>query len=330
MTTEAWTTVPANERYDSAAARRSAQARPRQVEQRANVSSDLARTLGWLSVAIGIAEIAAPRTLGRLVGLDGERYRVNRLGLRELAGGLSTLYSRAAGSHASGWLGRTPANLKPLATRLRSGSKPERRLAAALTAVAAVAALDSYRRRRTARDARTWTPMTGVEVKKSITINRSREMLYTFWRTFENLPRFMMHLESVKAVSERTSHWKAKAPAGMSVEWDAEITEDQPNELIAWRSLPNADIDHFGSVRFEEGPGGRGTVVRVELTYRPPGGTAGAMLAKLFGEEPEQQIDADLRRFKQHMETGEIATTEGQPSARGPSKAQRGSREESR
>jgi uncharacterized membrane protein len=107
------------------------------------------------------------------------------------------------------------------------------------------------------------------------------------------------------------SHWVAKGPAGTSVEWDAEITEDRPGERIAWRSVEGADVENSGAVSFEAAPGGRGTIVRVELEYNPPGGFLGAGLARLFGEEPGQQVDADLRRFKQVMETGEVVVSEG-------------------
>ena len=156
----------------------------------------------------------------------------------------------------------------------------------------------------------------GMKVEKSVTINRSPEELYAFWRNFENLPRIMNHLESVQVLGGNRSHWVAKAPAGTSVEWDAELYNEKENELIAWRSLEGSDVDNAGSVHFEKTPGGSGTVVRVVLKYDPPGGALGAAVARLFGENPEQQIDEDLRRFKQLMETGEVATTEGQSSGR--------------
>ena len=129
----------------------------------------------------------------------------------------------------------------------------------------------------------------------------------------------MNHLEAVRVTGENRSHWVAKAPAGTTVEWDAEVYNEKPNELIAWRTLEGADVDSAGSVRFEQSEGGRGTVVRVTLKYDPPGGSIGAAIATLFGENPEQQIDEDLRRFKQLIETGEVATTEGQPSGRSAS-----------
>jgi uncharacterized membrane protein len=156
----------------------------------------------------------------------------------------------------------------------------------------------------------------GIKVEKSVTIDRPAAELYRFWRNFENLPRFMNHLESVRKVDDRRSHWVAKAPAGASVEWDAEVYNEKENELIAWRSLENADVNHAGSVQFREAPNGRGTEVRVVINYEPPAGKLGASIAKLFGEEPEKQLEDDLPRFKQLMEAGEIPTTSGQPSAR--------------
>jgi uncharacterized membrane protein len=156
----------------------------------------------------------------------------------------------------------------------------------------------------------------GVRVDEIITVNKPPEEVYRFWRNLENLPSFMKHLESVRVLDGGRSHWVAKAPAGRTVEWDAVIHNEVPNELIAWRSLPDSRVDHAGSVQFRLAPGGRGTEVRVELQYNPPGGLMGAAVAKIWGEEPSQQVKEDLRRFKQILEAGEILTTEGQPSAR--------------
>ena len=153
----------------------------------------------------------------------------------------------------------------------------------------------------------------GVTVRRTIAINKAVEEVYAFWRDFENLPRFMRHLESVTCADSRRSHWVALAPAGRRVTWDAEIIEERPNELIAWRSLEDADVRNSGTVSFERGAGGRGTTVRVSLMYAPPGGKFAAVIAKLFGEEPGQQVMDDLRRLKQLMEAGEVPTVEGQP-----------------
>ena len=159
----------------------------------------------------------------------------------------------------------------------------------------------------------------GVKIEKSLTINRPVEELYSFWRNLENLPRVMSHLEEVREYDGNRSHWVAKAPAGTTVEWDAEVYNEKENELIAWRSLEGADVDNAGSVHFKTAAAGRGTEVRVVLKYDPPAGVVGSAVARLFGEEPGQQIDEDLRRFKSLMEAGEIPTTEGQPSGRAAS-----------
>jgi uncharacterized membrane protein len=151
----------------------------------------------------------------------------------------------------------------------------------------------------------------GIRVDKTITIDKPQQEVYRFWRNLENLPKFMRHLESVREIDNKHSHWVAKAPAGQTVEWKAEIINEIENELIAWRSL-SGDVSNAGSVRFWPAFDNRGTELTVELQYNPPGGTVGALFAKLFGEEPSQQIEEDLLRFKQLMETGSIALTEGQ------------------
>ncbi len=156
-----------------------------------------------------------------------------------------------------------------------------------------------------------------IRVEKTVTIqNKSPKELYRFWHDFENLPTFMKHLKSVTVVNETRSHWVASAPLGNSVEWDADIITDQENHLIAWASVEEAQVENSGFVRFQSAPEGRGTEVKVVMEYSVPGGALTAAIAKVFGEEPEQQIGDDLRRFKMLMEAGELATTEGQSSGR--------------
>jgi len=151
-----------------------------------------------------------------------------------------------------------------------------------------------------------------IRVEKTVTINKSAEELYNYWHNFENLPNFMKHVKSVQVLDMRRSHWVANAPLGQTIEWDADIINDQPNQLIDWASEEGAQVDNSGFVRFSPAPGDRGTEVKVVMEYNVPGGMVTAAIAKLFGEEPEQQIGDELRRFKQLMETGEIATIEGQ------------------
>lgn len=156
-----------------------------------------------------------------------------------------------------------------------------------------------------------------IKVEKTVTIDKPAAELYQFWRKLENLPSFMKHLKQVQVYDNKRSHWVANAPLGANVEWDAEIIEERENELISWASVEGADVDNSGFVRFKPATGDRGTEVKVVMEYNPPGGALTAAIAKLFGEEPEQQIGDELRRFKMLMEAGEIATTEGQPQGKG-------------
>jgi uncharacterized membrane protein len=146
----------------------------------------------------------------------------------------------------------------------------------------------------------------GIHVQEVMSINRAPQELYRFWRNFDNLPQFMQHVESVRVIDDKRSHWVIQGPAGSRIEWDAEIINDEPDALIAWRSLDNASVDNAGSVRFVPEPEGRGTEVRVVIDYIPPAGTVGKWVATLFGKDPARQIREDLRRFKRVMETGEV------------------------
>lgn len=152
----------------------------------------------------------------------------------------------------------------------------------------------------------------GVRVDESITIDKPAEELFRFWRNFENLPGVMKNVRSVTVDGNR-SHWVVTAPAGRTIEWDAEIVNEIENQVIGWQSLEGSTVDVAGSVRFEPAHSGHGTVVKISLQYNPPAGYLGAAVAKLFGDDPGTLIAEDLRRLKQLMETGEIATTEGQP-----------------
>jgi uncharacterized membrane protein len=147
-------------------------------------------------------------------------------------------------------------------------------------------------------------------VGRTVTINRSRHELYAFWRDVENLPQVMENIESVVATDERRSHWVVRAPAGKTVEWDSVIVEDIPDELISWKSEAGADIKHSGQIEFRPAPGNRGTLVTATIVYDPPAGAIGKLVARLFQREPKVQSRRDLRRFKQFMETGEIATSQ--------------------
>jgi uncharacterized membrane protein len=153
-------------------------------------------------------------------------------------------------------------------------------------------------------------------VTHTLTIGKPPEQIYALWRDFSQLPRLFSHLQEVRVIDERRSHWKAKGPAGFSFEWDSETTLDLPNQELRWQSLPGAEVPNRGIVRFERAPGDRGTALRVQMIYDPPAGKVGGIVARLFGDDPQAQLERDLRRLKQRLETGEIATTEGQSSGR--------------
>ena len=157
----------------------------------------------------------------------------------------------------------------------------------------------------------------GIRVDQTITINKPAAEVYQFWRNLENLPRFMRHIESVSEIDNKHSHWVAKGPAGRTVEWKAEIINEVENKLIAWRSLEGSDVDNAGSVHFKEAAGGFGTEVKVALQYNPPGGTLGAVFARLFGEEPSQQIDDDLRRMKRLLENTDPGAADAKDQPKG-------------
>ena len=153
-------------------------------------------------------------------------------------------------------------------------------------------------------------------VETAVTVESTPVELYRFWRDLSNLPRLTHHLEDVTVLDDRRSRWRARAPGNRTVEWEAEITADTPGESLAWRSV-DGDIPNSGELRFLPATGGRGTVVKARLEFEPPGGRVGVALARLFGQEPEQQLKDAMRSFKQLIEAGEISTTDGQPTGRG-------------
>lgn len=264
----------------------------------------LADALALASIGLGLAELLAPRGMARLVGVR-DRRDVRRLmmlmGLRELACGIGLMAARRRGPWLWARVGGDVVDLALLRGWRSSWRNDGLRLTEAMVAVGGITVLDAVAARGVARLGR--EPIAANAV---ITIARVPEEIYAFWRDFRNLPRFMAHLASVEPIDETRSHWTAIGPAGLRVEWDAEIVDDRFGELIAWRSLPGADVDNSGVVRFVPAPGGRGTEIHVKLRYAAPGGRIGRAIAKLFGREPEQQVRGDLRRLKQVLETGGV------------------------
>lgn len=152
----------------------------------------------------------------------------------------------------------------------------------------------------------------GLHVVHHLQINRTPKELYRFWRDVENLPQVLTHVETITKLDERRSRWTAKGPFGRSYTWEAEIFNDREPELIAWRSLPDSDIETAGSIRFHPLPADRGTAVNVTMKYNPPAGKVGSTIAWMTGNDIEQHVRQDLQRFKSLMEAQEVPTIEGQ------------------
>lgn len=272
----------------------------------------LARGLGWFSIALGATQLLAPRQLSRFIGADASPALMRALGARELASGIAILAVPSMTAAAlKARVAGDAMDLALLGSAMTRDDSDRTRVAAATLAVLGVTGFDLFAARN--YDSAAEHAEVIIDIRRSIAINTAPEKLYDAWRDFEQLPRIMRHLHSVQVLDEGRSHWVAKAPAGMKVEWQAEVIADEPGRLLAWRSLPGSQVENMGSVRFEPAPGGRGTLLTVELEYRPPIGTLGRQIARLFGEEPDVQMKEDLRRFKQLIETGEIPTTRSQP-----------------
>ncbi|SEF24520.1 Uncharacterized membrane protein [Amycolatopsis pretoriensis] len=280
------------------------------------------RRLGWLSLGLGLAQLTAPHTVRRISGVDDSatsRAVVPAVGVRELVHAVGLLASRRKGVWAWTRVAGDAMDLTALGIALaHRGGDRRRRLAGVTGAIAGITALDLLTAVRATRAEHTG-PARGthkgdsVELTAATTIRKPRPEVFAFWRDLENLPAFMAHLEQVRTTGDRTSHWTAGAPFGQDVEWDAEITEETPGERIAWRSTGKAAVPNAGTVWFTPAPDGESTEVNVVLAYEIPGGALGKAVAKYYGEEPHQQLDDDLRRLKQVLETGEVVRSDGAP-----------------
>jgi uncharacterized membrane protein len=265
------------------------------------------------SAALGVPQVAGPAAFARGLGVgDAPRHRAvtGLVGVRELAAAAGLL-----GRPHPGWLwarvGGDALDLSLMARALRHhDGRGLRRSLLATAGLVVITAVDVYAAVTRTDRKESRKPM---ELTSATTVTRPPEEVYAFWRQLDRLPTFMAHLDEVRTTDSGRSHWKASAPFGRSVEWDAETTDDVPGQRIAWRSLDGADVPNAGEVRFVPAPGGRGTEVHVTLNFDMPGGALGKAVAKYFGEEPSQQLDDDLRRFKQVLETGEVIRSDGAP-----------------
>jgi uncharacterized membrane protein len=284
----------------------------------------LTQSLGWFSIALGAAEVFAPQAVARVIGLDEREHTtlLRSYGLRELAAGIGII-SRPKPTY---WMWNRvigdAVDLASLGKAMRSPGTNKRKLTGATIAVLGVTALDiicsvaltSESNPAAGHDEGSFMlpesrngalPLIAV-----VTVNKPVEEVYSFWKNPENFSRFMGQIESVRVVDDRRSHWKINAPAGLAIEWDAEVVLETPNEMISWQSVDDADVDNTGTVRFRQAAGNRGTEVELEMDFKPKGGEVGQRLAKFFMTIPRTQLMNDLRRFKQIMEVGEVVKSD--------------------
>ncbi len=284
--------------------------RTRSSNEMNGASAWLVRGLGLFSIGLGAAQLFATDSMARMIGArsDGKTKPLLRLvGLREITTGVGILSSYQPKNWLRSRVGSDVMDLALLGAAFRSDGAEQGRLVGATMAVAGVAVIDAVAAARSSHaDGRASQP----EVRHSISVMCPVERVYSYWRDFSNLPRFMQHLESVTRTNDDQWHWVVGAPFGRRVEWDAEVVADALNERIAWRSVPGSTIETSGEVRFKPAPGNRGTEVHVTLRYALPGGKASSALARIFHENPERGVYEDLRGFKQMLETGEIVKSE--------------------
>lgn len=279
--------------------------------------------LGWFSIGLGLAEVFAPQAVARLIGLKEDEHTtlLRAYGVRELAAGVGILtrpkptywmWNRVIGD---------AVDLKSIRNAMEAEGNDRAKLKLAALAVAGVAALDVVSSMRLTSEAspaagkdpgsyKTADTDTDSVIAAVVTVNKPVEEVYNFWKDPRNYADFMDQMESVHPTTGGRSHWKVKAPPGLSVEWDAQIVQDIPNELIRWTSVDSTNIDSTGTVRFRTAPGDRGTIVSLDVEYKPKGGALGAKIGKLFATMPKTQMHNDLRRMKQLIELGEVVKSD--------------------
>jgi uncharacterized membrane protein len=270
----------------------------------------LARGLGWFSIGLGMAELLAPGAVSRIAGTRNHRSLVRAYGLRELAAGVGILTSTQPGPWIWSRVAGDLLDLASLGSVLGAPGNNRGKAVFSIASVAGVTALDVM-------CAQKFSNSNGhaCRAEANLIVNVSPQQCYEFWRNFENLPKFMDYLTSVRNTEGQRSHWVAEV-GGQTFEWDAEIESDVPNERITWHSLPGSEVVNSGAVEFERAPGGRGTIVRVQMDYGNMMQALASAVATVAGKHPEQLIRKELVRFKQVMEVGEVITTEGQSSGR--------------
>jgi len=293
---------------ESVMTKRNVQRYPDRPADGSSTVRSLTNGLGWFSIGLGLAELIAPGALAEMIGVrSGPKNRtiLRFYGLREVAAGIGIL----AQPRPAGWLwARVAGDAVDLSSLLAAagGRRNDKgKVGFAIASVAGVTALDVYCAQQLSSGGQSGPgESASTKVVRTIIVDRPIEEAYNFWHDFENLPRFMTYLASVRYTSDRRTHWIAKGPAGAPIEWDAQTVADEPNRLIAWKAVEGSQFDNSGSVRFERAPGNRGTLLRVEVDYS--GNRAAAALGKVLQMDVGRRIMHDLRNFKQVLELGEV------------------------
>lgn len=272
----------------------------------------LTNGLGWFSVGLGLAEVLAPEAIAAICGVSRnskQRTLLRLYGARELAAGLGILSQPRPAGWVWGRVAGDAVDLSSLAVALRDDRNDRARVLFALASVIGVTAADIYcAQSLRANGDQSNGASRDTRVVRTIMLDKPIEDAYAFWRNFQNLPRIMDYLESVRYTGDRRTHWIAKGPVGAQVEWDAETIIDTPNAMIGWRSVEGSAFDNSGAVQFERAPGGRGTLVRVTMDFS--GNRGAATVGKLLKMDLGRRIMHDLRNFKQVLEVGEVTQSD--------------------
>lgn len=288
----------------------------------------LVRFLGWFSLGLGMAQIAAPSRVAQLIGVDDDDATITMMrvvGAREIASGIGILTQ----SKPTPWLwarvGGDAMDLALLRSAMESPRADQHRVATATAAVLGIAAVDALCSTRLMAEPdapqKAAHQSGAVHATSAITVNAPIDRVYGYWEDFQSLPRFMGDFASVQVSGNRQSRWSLNAPAGVTLEWDVEITETTRNEQIAWRTAEGSHLDASGVVRFRTAPADRGTEVLFDAQFNPPGGELGKKIAGFFTDALGTKIGNDLRRFKQLVELGEIVQSDDSV-VKGPNPAQ--------
>jgi uncharacterized membrane protein len=267
----------------------------------------LTKGLGWFSIGLGLAEVLAPRAVANVTGVRESRKNRSLLrlyGMRELAAGIGILSETRPAAWLWARVGGDVVDLSSLASALADEQNDKKRVAFSIASVLGVTAADIYCAQELRAQAKNGSEVSQTKVVRTIIVNKPAEEAYQFWHDFQNFPRFMTYLESVRYTGDRRTHWIAKGPAGMQIEWDADITIDQANRMIGWRSRGETFFEHAVTVRFDSAPGNRGTLVRFEIKFSSKRGAA--LLQKIVQMGLGPRISEDLRKFKQILEVGEV------------------------